>query len=403
MKNGGVAQAPIPKREHHGPVGLSYAQGRLWFMEQLVRGSSWYVMPFAARLLGPLQLDALDAALRALEQRHETLRTTFEETDGVGVQIVHTRFFEGLRIIDVAAEKDGSYVQPLQREQETPFNLASEAGVRVCLLRLGEDDHILSFVLHHIISDGWSIDVLRKELGQFYAAALRGEDPLLRVNPLPIQYRDFAVWQKQEDQLAEQQKQLEYWMKQLEGSSPAELFTDRTRPEVLSGEASAVPFTIDVELYESLRAFCKTHKVTTFVVLLAAFRATHYRLTGAEDACIGTPIANRNRPELKNLVGFFVNTQCMRITVEDDTFEGLVQQVHMTKLAAIANQDVPFERIVSALLPGSRDTSRNPLVQIMLVVHSQMDIGRIQLEGVKDKLVPRVATTRFDVEFHFVK
>lgn len=400
MSQGSYLHRPIPHTDYSGPVDLSYAQGRLWFLDQLALGSSWYVMPLATRLRGPLQVDALTTAVRALEERHETLRTTFEERDGVGIQIVHARCFKDLRIIDVAAEKDGGYEQALRREQETPFNLAAEPGVRVCLLRLAEDDHILSFVLHHIISDGWSVDVLRKELGLFYAAARRGEDPLLRVNPLPIQYRDFAVWQKQDDQLVEQQKQLEYWTQQLEGSSPAELLTDRTRPKVLSGEASAVPFAIEAELYQSLQAFCKSRQMTPFVVLLAAFRATHYRLTGAEDACIGTPIANRNRPELENMIGFFVNTQCMRITVEDDTFEELTQKVRSTATAAFANQDVPFERIVSALLPGSRDTSRNPLVQLLLAVHSQKDMGRIQLESLQAEPIGLAVTTRFDIEFH---
>ncbi|KXG54739.1 AMP-dependent synthetase/ligase [Penicillium griseofulvum] len=194
--------------------------------------------------------------------------------------------------------------------------------------------------------------------------------------------------------------QLEYWKQELEGSSPAELLTDRPRPKVLTGEASAVPFTIEAELYQSLQAFCKTHQMTPFVVLLAAFRATHYRLTGAEDACIGTPIANRNRPELENMIGFFVNTQCMRITVEDDTFEGLTQKVRSTATAAFANQDVPFERIVSTLLAGSRDTSRNPLVQLLLAVHSQKDMGRIQLEGMQAEPIGLSVTTRFDIEFH---
>jgi non-ribosomal peptide synthetase component F len=224
---------------------------------------------------------------------------------------------------------------------------------------------------------------------------------LAQVSPLPIQYRDFSTWQKQPEQVAEHQRQLEYWTTQLADSSPAELLTDLPRPAVLSGKRRCVQLAIEGAVYESLQAFCRSHQVTSFVVLLAAFRAAHYRLTGAEDATIGTPIANRNRPELEDMIGFFVNTQCMRITVgDDDTFDGLVQQVRSTATAAFANQDVPFERIVSALLPGSRDTSRNPLVQLMFALHSQEDLGKIQLEGLVGEPVPTASSTRFDVEFH---
>ncbi|KAF2462502.1 acetyl-CoA synthetase-like protein, partial [Lindgomyces ingoldianus] len=289
----------------------------------------------------------------------------------------------------------------VKAEQTRPFDLTTEPGWRVCLFRIAKDDHILSIVMHHVASDGWSADVLRSELDNFYAMALAGEkDPLSQIAPLPVQYRDFAVWQKQPEQLAEQQRQLEYWTTQLADSAPAELLCDRPRPEVLSGEAGAVNVTIAGSLYDSLQAYCRAQNVTPFVVLLAAFRATHYRLTGAEDATIGTPTANRNRPELENLIGFFVNTQCMRITITDDIFDDLVQQVRNTATAAFANQDVPFEQIVSALLPGSRDVSRNPLVQLMFAVHSQRDLGKLRLKGLQDESVPLTPTTRFDVEFH---
>ncbi|RYP40686.1 hypothetical protein DL767_001544 [Monosporascus sp. MG133] len=393
--------SPIPTTTYGGPVEQSFAQGRLWFLDQLKLGASWYLIPYGVRMRGPLRIDALTIALLALEQRHETLRTTFEEQDGVGVQVVHASRIKELRVIDVSDDQNGCYLQSLQQEQTAPFNLASEAGWRVSLIRLGEEDHILSIVMHHIISDGWSIDILRRELSQFYTAALRGHDPLSVVSPLPIHYRDFAVWQKQEEQVAEHQRQLEYWTNQLVDSSPAEFLTDLPRPTILSGEAGFVPVTIDGELYKKLREFCKAHQMTSFAVLLAAFRAAHYRLTGAEDATIGTPIANRNRRELENIIGFFVNTQCMRITVDgDDTFESLVRQVRSTATAAFEHQDVPFERVVSALLPGSRDTSRNPLVQLIFAVHSQQDLGKFELEGLEGEPVLNAVVTRFDVEFH---
>ncbi|KAI9148687.1 Enniatin synthetase [Paramyrothecium foliicola] len=391
----------IPRGLYSGPVEQSFAQGRLWFLDQLNVGASWYMMPLTTRLRGPLDIDALTTALNSLEQRHETLRTTFEERDGVGVQIVHEAFFNKLRVINMSEMQRATYTEILGKEQTTPFDLTSEPGWRVALLRLEEKDHILSIAMHHIISDGWSIDLLRQELGQFYAAALRSQNPLSQTLPLPVQYRDFAVWQKQEDQQAEHQRQLDYWTDQLADSVPAELLCDKSRPAVLSGGAGVVPLAIEGHVYEKLQAFCIAHQVTAFTVLLAAFRAAHFRLTGVEDATIGTPIANRNRPELEDMIGFFINTQCMRIAIEDgETFEGLVRQVRSTTTAAFDNQDVPFERIVSALLPGSRDASRNPLVQLMFAVHSQRNLGMMQLEGLDSEAVPVAATTRLDLEFH---
>ncbi|KAI1181191.1 non-ribosomal peptide synthetase [Nemania sp. FL0916] len=401
IQRGPVPYSPIATTTYNEPVEQSFAQGRIWFLDQLKLDASWYLIPYGVRFRGPLRIDALTVALLALEQRHETLRTTFREQDGVGVQVVHASLIKGLKVIDASDNQNGDYLQLLKQEQTAPFDLTSEAGWRVSLIKLGENDHILTIVMHHIISDGWSIDILRQELSQFYAAALQGHDPLSKVSPLPIQYRDFAVWQKQEEQVAEQLRQLEYWAHQLADSSPAEFLTDLPRPTIPSGQAGFVPVTIDGELYGKLREFCKTHQMTSFAVLLAAFRAAHYRLTGAEDATIGTPIANRNRRELEHMIGFFVNTQCMRISIDgDDTFESLVRQVRSTATAAFEHQDVPFERVVSALLPGSRDMSRNPLVQIMFAVHSQRDLGKFELEGLEGEPEVNAVVTRFDVEFH---
>ncbi|GKT95948.1 AMP-binding enzyme [Colletotrichum tofieldiae] len=402
IRTGSKKHSPIQATDYSGPVEQSFAQARLWFIDQLELGAS-YIMPLALRMRGPLSVNALNLALHALAQRHETLRTTFEEQGGVGVQIVHKNKSSGetLRVIDVSGEDDEAYVKILQKEQATPFNLAAEAGWRVALLRLNDEDHILSIVMHHIISDGWSIEVIQRELVALYAAAIRGQNLLTHLSPLAIHYRDFTVWQKQETQMAEHDRQLEYWTKQLQGGQPARLRCDKPRPAVLSGSAGAVSLSIEGEVYESLQTFCRIQKTTSFAVLLAAFRAAHYRLTGADDATIGTPIANRNRPELEDIIGFFVNTQCMRIVIDDnETFGGLVQQVRSTATAAFENQDVPFERVVSALLPGSRDTSCNPLVQLMFTLNSQQDLGKIQLEGITSEVMSTDVTTRFDVEFH---
>lgn len=391
----------IPASALTGPVEQSYSQGRLWFLDQLEIGANWYTIPYAVRMRGSLDIDALNRALVALEQRHETLRTTFENQDGVGMQIVHKTLLSPLRILNASTDS-ANYRELLQQEQTAPFDLESTAGWRASLIRLEDDDYIFSVVMHHIISDGWSIDVLRRELGQFYAAALRGADLLSTLDPLPIQYRDFSSWQKEAVQIAEHERQLQYWQKQLADCSPARLPTDFPRPTLLSGKATTVPVEITGELHQKLRQFCDTFSTTSFVVLLATFRAVHYRLTGVDDAVIGTPIANRNRHELENLIGFFVNTQCMRIAVNDEeTFEGLVRQVRSTTTAAFEHEDVPFERVVSTLLPGSRDLSQNPLAQLIFAIHSHKDLGKFELEGLESESLQNEAYSRFDAEFHF--
>ncbi|MCJ1386327.1 hypothetical protein MMC17_009453, partial [Xylographa soralifera] len=214
------------------------------------------------------------------------------------------------------------------------------------------------------------------------------------------QRRGSAVWQKQQAQVLEHERQLEYWVKELEASQPAELFCDKPRPAVFSGRADTQAIMVEGSLYHSLQQFCKAHQVTPFVVLLAAFRATHYRLTGAEDATIGVPNANRNREELEDLIGFFVNFQCIRIKTQGESFEELVQQVRSTAASAFANQDVPFERIVAELQPGNRDASRNPMVQIAFAVHAQGNLGEFRLEGVEAEQIEVSTTTRFDLEVH---
>lgn len=397
LEQGSMSHCPIPSSAYKGPVEQSFAQGRLWFLHQLHQDTSWYSMPLAVRLRGPLQSNALRIALHALEQRHEILRTTFEDQNGVGMQVVHRHIAKELRVIDA---DDENFMQLLQKEQQGRFDLSAQPGWRVALIQLKED-HILSITMHHIVSDGWSVDILAKELSRFYKSALRSQDPLTCMSPLPAQYRDFAAWQRQSEQQAEHERQLVYWKRQLKDSIPAELRTDRPRPARPSGQAGSVPVAIQGPSYKRLQEFCRIRQVTPFVVLLAAFRIAHFRLTGADHATIGTPIANRNRPELEDMIGFFVNTQCISISLDtNNSFEEVVQQVYTTATDAFAHQDVPFERIVSALLPGSRDLSRNPLVQLMFVLHSQQNLGKFELQGLTGEALPIIPATRFDVECH---
>ncbi|KAH7323159.1 hypothetical protein B0I35DRAFT_477044 [Stachybotrys elegans] len=372
------SSAVIPRAQTTGPVEQSYAQGRLWFMDQLHPGLSWYLMPFAMGIRGPLRKDALQAALHALESRHETLRTTFMTRDGVSYQTVLPFQPKKLTVVDVTGGDQNHLTEALQIDHTTVFDMENEAGWRATLFKIDPEHNVLSIVMHHIISDGWSMDVLRRELAIFYSAAINNRDPLSCVEPLSIQYRDFSVWQKQQE--PEHMKQLEYWTKHLETSQPAELPCDKPRPATLSGLAEME----EVEI--------------TGAVL---DQAAHYAMTMADDATIGTPNANRDQWQLNDIIGFFVNPQCMRIKIgAEETFESLVRQVQKSSTASFENQDVPFERIVSSLNAG-RDLSRHPLIQMVFAVHSQPDLGNFTLEGLDVSLIPMLETSRFDLELHF--
>ncbi|KAH7112490.1 hypothetical protein B0J11DRAFT_597847 [Dendryphion nanum] len=387
----------VPRLQHSTPVEQSFAQGRLWFLEQLYPGLDAYHMPLTVRLKGVLRVDALNVALQTLENRHETLRTTFFTNEGVSMQKVEPFTAKEIRIVDIV-EQDLS--EAVRQDHTKLFDLTKSPGWRVSLFRISQNDHVLSIVMHHIISDGWSMEVLGRELSQFYSASVRGQHPLTNIQPLPVQYRDFSAWQKQPNQLTEHARQLDYWITKLQTSRPAEFLCDKARPAALSGRASVQKLQIEGSLFADLKAFCQTHGVTVFVALLSAFRATHFRLTGQSDATIGAPNANRDLWELKDMIGFFVNVQCLRISVEEHSFEELVQHVHDTVVASLANQDVPFERIV-AKLQKDRDLSRHPIVQIVVAVHSQHDLGKLALEGVESEIMPGTDTSRFDLECHF--
>ncbi|GAB1198114.1 hypothetical protein APSETT444_007422 [Aspergillus pseudonomiae] len=382
-------------------VRQSFAQGRLWFLDQLHPGSTWYLMPFGLRIQGDLHLDALEAAICALEERHETLRTTFEHRDGENVQVVHPFVHRRLKVVEVPSAMDEeSLRRALKEEQSTPFNLQINPGWRPLVLRQSKRSHILSIVIHHIICDGWSVGVLLKELSIFYSAALHGRPIDAQLPPLPIQYRDFSTWEDQDNQRAEHDRQLKYWVEKLTGGKPAEFIGDKRRPQTPSRQAIFEEVHIDGVMYTKLRQYCKQHQLTPFIVLLAVFRATHYRLTREEDATIGTPIANRGREELHDLIGLFVNVQCIRLKVDDGhtTFEDLVKQARSTATEAFSHQDIPFDKIVSALQPD-RETTQNPLVRTVFAVHPQTQ-GKDELEGLVTEQVLLSRTTRFDLEFH---
>lgn len=383
---------------------LSFAQGRLWFLRQLNSVNTADLVPFALRLQGNLQIDALRRAFEALQGRHEALRTTFEQSleDEVPVQVIRpAQPFH----LDVTGLAGGELLLSSLQAMVRPFDLTRELAWKVCLFRISSSEAVLALVVHHIIWDEWSASILFRELGEYYSRACCGDVNLPSlISPLRVQYSDFAVWQKQRAQGTDYELQLQYWKDSLKESVPAEFLCDYPRPSVPSYHAATVEFFIGMEdaAQNGLKAICKAEGVTPYIALLAAFRAAHFRLTQASDATIGTPVANRETGELQDIIGLFVNIQCIRTRIDESTsFSALVQQTKASVTEALANQDVPFEQVVSACRPGVRDTSRNPLVQVLFAHHTQMDLEDVHLKGLevsREPLPP--ASTRFDIEFH---
>jgi amino acid adenylation domain-containing protein len=352
---------------------LSFAQQRLWFLDQISPGNPFYNVHDAIYFDHPLDVEALKRSIAEIARRHESLRTTFVSLDGQPVQVVAPMSDLPLPLSDLSrlseSEREAEMLRISGEEAVRPFDLARGPLVRTRLLRLDESTHVLLLTMHHIISDGWSLEVLVKELRALYEAFSAGErSPLPE---LPIQYADFAVWQRdwlRGEVLAEQ---LSYWKNQL-AHAPAslELPADRPRPLVQTFRGASQWLDIPGNLTEALKAFSQREGVTLFMTLLAAFKALLYRYTGQEDIVVGSPIAGRNREELDGLIGFFVNTLVLRTRLSADlSFRALVRRVRETALGAYAHQDLPFEKLVEELHPV-RDTSRTPLVQVMFALQS---------------------------------
>jgi amino acid adenylation domain-containing protein len=345
------------------PAPLSFAQRRLWFLDRLGASAAYHI-PTAIRLEGALDRSALVRALNEVARRHETLRTVFEVQNGEPIQVVHSQVDFALADCDLRTEPD-RLAQLLAEDALISFDLTRGPLWRVKLFRLGREDHVLAVTFHHIIADGWSLDVFLRELTALYTAFRTGTaSPLL---PLREQYGDYAIWQHRHLSV---DSQLAFWKSELSGIERCDLATDRPRPALLSYRGARVPILLDAVLTRDLRALSLNHGTTFFMTLLAAWQTLLYRSGAGDDIAVGTPIAGRQREELENLIGFFVNTLVFRADFSTDpTFAELLVQVRHRALAAYANQDAPFERVVEEIAVG-RDTSRHPLFQTMLALAS---------------------------------
>lgn len=390
---------PLARISREGDLPLSFAQQRLWVLDQLDPESPAYNLPLALRLTGRLDETALVRSLNEIFRRHEGLRTTFAEVNGQPRQIIAPAAPLPLQEIDLQAlsraEQEKQIVALAEAEALRPFKLSAGPLIRVALLRLSGRAHVLLMVMHHIISDAWSLGVLFRELVTLYEAFAAG-----RASPLPelgIQYADYAQWQRQWLQGEVLETQAQFWRKQLSGVPVLELPGDFPRPAVQTFNGRRRPFELPHSLKEGLSVLCLEEGVTLFMVLLAAFKTLLYRYTGQTDLAVGSPIANRRRVETEPLIGFFVNTLVYRGDLSGDpTFRELVQRVKEVALGAYAHQDVPFERLVEMLQPD-RDLSHSPLFQVMFIFQNT-PVPTTSLPGLEVSQVDfQAGTAKFDL------
>ncbi|WP_431266593.1 amino acid adenylation domain-containing protein [Roseateles chitinivorans] len=416
---GAKLPAHIERADRSGPLPVSYAQQRLWFLDRLdAAAGAAYHMPVALKLSGALNREALQATLDGLVRRHEILRTRFASVDGQTVQLIDgpdTGF--RLQEVDLSTlaepQRTRTAEQLSEQEQRAPFDLAQGPLIRGQLLKLDEQEHILLLTQHHIISDGWSTGIMVREVSALYEAHSQrdthrqgredgddredGNEGVLP--PLPIQYADYAVWQRQWLQGEVLQQQSQYWKRELAGA-PAllELPTDRPRPAEQSYEGAQWRFEIPPALAAGLRNLAQSQGATLFMTLLAGWSVLLSRLSGQKDIVVGTPVANRQRSEVEGLIGFFVNTLALRVRLDDDpTVQALLQQVKASTLAAYEHQDLPFEQVVEALQP-QRSLSHSPLFQNMLSLNNTPVQGALQLSGLRiSTLGQQGGSTQFDL------
>jgi amino acid adenylation domain-containing protein/non-ribosomal peptide synthase protein (TIGR01720 family) len=356
----------IPRRASDDALPLSFAQQRIWFLDQFAPGSPFYNVDNALRIRFPVSAEALERSYNEVVRRHESLRTTFQTIDGKPVQVIAKSLRLPMEVRDLRhlpmMEREVEALRIATEEARRPFDLARGPLVRTMLLQLGAADFLLLLSMHHIISDGWSMDVFAREIATLYPAFCLGKPSPLP--ELPIQYADFAVWQRNWVSGRILEEQLSYWKKGLRGLPSLQLPTDRPRLAVLSYRGARTPVAIPQALCDKLKDLSQREGCTLFMTMLSAFQTLLHRYTGQDDIVTGGPIANRNRPEIENLIGFFVNTLVMRTDFGGDpTFLDLLARVRRVALAAYVHQDLPFEKLVEELDP-ERDLSRNPLFQV---------------------------------------
>ncbi|HET7463284.1 MAG TPA: amino acid adenylation domain-containing protein, partial [Longimicrobium sp.] len=383
LKRSASDQAPLEPADRSAPLALSFAQRRLWFLEQLGGAGTAYHIPTGLRLRGELDRDALVRALDRIVARHEVLRTTFVQADGEPEQRIAPESRFPLLDHDPAGhpQPEAELRRVMREEAAAPFDLARGPLIRGRLVRLAADDHVLLVTMHHIVSDGWSMGVLTRELSALYAAFTRGDpDPL---SPLAVQYADYAAWQRRWVEGEVLQRQAEYWRTTLAGAPELlQLPADRPRPARQDHAGAAIRIELGEELTAGLKALGERHETTLFMTLLAGWSAVLGRLSGQEDVVIGTPAANRGRAEIEGLIGLFVNTLALRVDLSGaPSVAELLARVKETALAAQQHPDIPFEQVVEVVQPA-RSLAHTPLFQVMLAWQN-VPAGELELPGLR--------------------
>ncbi|MBV4512501.1 non-ribosomal peptide synthetase [Pseudomonas sp. SWRI22] len=394
-------QTAIAKVDRSQPVPLSYSQQRMWFLWQMEPDSPAYNVGGMARLRGVLDVGRFEAALQALIMRHETLRTTFPSVDGVACQKVSAQTGVRMDWQDFSALNEPQRQQRLQQladvEAHTPFNLETGPLLRACLVKAGEQEHYLVLTLHHIVTEGWAMDIFARELSALYEAFIDERDSPLPA--LPVQYLDYSVWQRQWMEAGERQRQLDYWTAQLGNEHPLlELPGDRPRPPVQSHRGELYRFDLSDELAARVRAFNAQYGLTLFMTMTATLAVLLYRYSGQTDLRIGAPVANRIRPESEGLIGAFLNTQVLRCQLNGQMqVSELFEQVRHTVIEGQSHQDLPFDHLVEALQPP-RSAAYNPLFQVMCNVQRWEFQQSRQLAGMTvEYLANDARATKFDL------
>ena len=381
----------------------SFAQQRLWFLDQLEPGDHTYNIPVAVRLRGVLDVAALSASFNEVVRRHESLRTTFTAPEGEPIQVVTESLILDLPVVDLRDRREADRDAELQvlaaMEAERSFDLARGPLMRAVLVQLNDDDHVLLLTMHHIISDGWSMSVLIGEVAALYTSFVTGQ--AMTLPELPIQYADYAVWQREWLQGEVLETQLNYWKQKLsDAPATVELPADRPRPPVRTFRSAIQTLSLDDSLSEQLRVVSRRYRVTLFMTLLACFKVLLSRYTGQEDIVVGSPIAGRNRGETKAVIGFFLSTLVLRTDLSGSpTFAELLERVRETTVDAYSNQDLPFEKLLEELKP-ERDLSRTPLFQVFFNMLN-LPAEDIELPGLQvEFLSPPDVGAKFDLTLY---
>jgi len=396
-----AARRPLPRLDR-GPAPASHAQRQMWLLDRLEAASTNYLLPAAVRLSGPLDIEALEQALMHVVTRHEALRTVFfEEGTRLLQRVLPTTSFR-LRVEDRSRPSNGAAKADLEQRIEAsvtaPFDLTNEPPFRAELFVLAERESVLALTMHHIASDGWSAQLLIRELAECYRATRGAAEPNLPV--LPLQYADYAVWQQERLSGPARATLVDYWKQQLSGAPPLlELPSDRPRPAVRRFRGAAYSFRTSEALTRRIEALCAEQNVTLYMLLLAAFDVLLHRYTGATDVVVGSPIANRSHEEFENLIGFFANVLVMRVdTSGDPTFSEVVSRVKATALGAYAHQELPFDVLLDELRPR-RDPGYAPLVQVLFAVQNTLDDQTTLLDVTMEPLPVATHGTKYDLTF----